>query len=248
MLCGVSFVSRVLRSASSSKERNVKSKLSLPLAALTIALAVSPVGAVVIAFDAGTPSHLLNGGSLVSNAGLLPLGVSATYVSGGNGLTGIGTTWPTAHTSAVAGSAIDHVWLQGDPAITYAFGAAQSQVAAIAGIDHGPLPEEALEFIVWGSLDGVSLTEEGAISAVYDPGYDPAVTAAGVSDDFSSIWKFSGSYTHFIVTSGDHIAGFTSPGEFEIDGLATVIPEPGTLGLLGLGLLGFARRRRKPQR
>jgi len=49
--------------------------------------------------------------------------------------------------------------------------------------------------------------------------------------------------------AGDHIVGFFSPNEFEIDGLATVVPLTAALPLFGtgLGILGFLgwRRRRK---
>ena len=202
-------------------------------------LTISTVLAVTITFDAGTPSFIANGGSLATTPGTVPIGPSATYVSGGGTLTGIGTCWPSDGTSgcdpgfpnpvspAAAASAIDHYWLQYDPPIVYSFPSPQFRVVAVPGIDHGPLPGEALEFIVWGSSDGAALTEEGAITAVYDAGVDGSLGFPGDSNDFSSVWTFNNRYNFFIVKSGDHIAGFSSPNEGEIDGLAVYISSVG---------------------
>ena len=229
-----------------------------------LTFSVSAANALVISFDVGTPSHTANGGSLVSNPGTVGIGEVASYVSGGTGLTGIGTCWPSgigcdpggvAVSPATAASAIDHYWLQGaggtaTARISYSFTSATSKVVAVAGIDHGPLPGEAAEFIVWGSSDGTTLSEEGAITAIFDLGVDGsdgpdlggpggAGISVGDSDDFSQIWSFVSSWSFFVVTPGDHIAGFSSPGEYEIDGLAKPVPEPITLVLIGLGMVGI---------
>jgi len=219
----------------------MKAKLILAglIGVAALVLTVSVAMAITITFDPGTPSDTATGGSLASTPGTVAIGATASYVSGGSGLTGIATCWPSgapcdpggsAVSPSAAASAIDHYWLQYNPPIVYSFTPPQSVVVAVAGIDHGPTPGESLEFIVWGSNDGVTLSEEGAIIAVFDDGVDGSLgaliigpggsTNIGLSDDFSSIWAFNNNYNFFIVTAGDHIAGFSSPGEGEIDGLA----------------------------
>jgi hypothetical protein len=243
-----------------------KSILTL-VGAAALVLAPRTSHAIVITFTPGTPSAIANGGSLASTPGTVGIGEVATYVSGGNGLTGIATCWLSGTacdpggmpvSSASAASNIDHYWLQYDPGILYSFGSPTSSVVAVAGVDHfgpGEVPGEALEFIVWGSNAAGALLEEGAIVAVYDLGVDAGpgtiitgpggVMDAATSDDFSSLWKFNGSYSYFVVKSGDHLLTFDSPGEGEIDGLAKPAPEPGSLALLVLGVLGAAAFRRK---
>lgn len=217
----------------------MKAKLAILSVMAVFVFMVNPAKAVIITFDPGTPSDIANGGSLASTPGTVTIGAAASYVSGGGPLTGIATCFPSgavcdpggvAVPPFAAASAIDHYWLQYNPPIVFSFTSPKSQVVAVAGIDHGPLPGEALEFIVWGSSDGIALTEQGAITAVFDDGVDGSVGAAivgpggatniGLSDDFSSVWSFNNSYSFFIVTAGDHILGFSSPGEGEIDGLA----------------------------
>lgn len=200
----------------------------------------------IINFTPGTPSHNLNGASLNTTPGTINIGEVASYVSGGSGLIGRANTWPIASTSAIAGSEIgDHQWIQGDPAILFKFGLKLNEVAGISGVDHGPLPNEALEWIVWGSNAAGDLLEEGAIKIIYDDGVDPAAGVLGESDDFSSVWGFSSDYDYFAVTSGTHIAGFNSPNEFEIDGLAAVVPIPAAFWLFSSGLLGIISIARK---
>ena len=237
--------------------------IRLARAAIKIGLAVGilfgavSATAVNILIEPGTPSQTVNGSSIDTLPGVVVIGEEASWVSGGTGLTGIGTCWPsgiacdaggTAVSPTVAASNIDHYWLQGaggSPAtenILFLFSTAISEVVAVAGIDHGPLPFEALEFIVWGSNAVGDLVEEGAIVAVIDDGVDGSTAppllggpggtflTVGETDDFSSVWTFGSSYTHFVVTPGDHIAGIDSPGEYEIDGLAAYVnwmtPDP----------------------
>lgn len=180
-----------------------------------------------------------------------PLGTALTYLSGGDGLVGLGSSYPNVGSDPTGVNAYDHYWQQFDPAIVWGSRTALSSVFAIPGIDHGPSPGENLEFIIWASNDGVSW-QEGRIGAIYRDGFDTANTALGHSDDYTSLWSFDGSFTMFRATSGDHLdPHYGSTGEGEIDALAAPapIPEPETYALFaaGLGVLGFVSRRQKRQ-
>jgi hypothetical protein len=137
------------------------------------------------------------------------------------------------------------MWLQYDPAIIYKSSSSLSQVFAVPGVDHGPNPQENLEFIIWGSNDKVNW-EEGSIVSIYRDGFDTANTTIGHSDDYTSLWGFRGSYDYFMATSGDHLdPSYGSTGEGEIDGLAApAVPEPSSILILASGLAAFALRRR----
>ena len=165
----------------------------------------------VVALDPAGP-----GGDLTVIEAVAPLAAPLTYVSGGNGLTGDGC-WPALclppATPAQAANAYDHRWLQYDPAIIWSSPNPLNQVFAIPGIDHGPLPGEALEFLIEGSNDGGVSWTTGTILAIYRDGFDTANTTLGHSDDYTSLWGFTTSYTLFRAVSGDLVEGFSSPGE-----------------------------------
>src|SRR5262245_24599615 len=118
--------------------KSIKAIALLGLAALTSASA--------IAADIATTDGLIP-----ITPGTVSIGEVGKYVSGGDGLVGIAATWPFGPAPAVAASNIDHYWLQGDPEIVWSFSSAQDKVLAVAGVDHGPIPQENLEFIIWGS-------------------------------------------------------------------------------------------------
>ena len=207
---------------------------------------------IALLYSATANAILINttDGAINSTAGTVSIGASATYVSGGTGLTGYGTTYPADAGDGLGNvsqeaSNIDRYWLQfnsttADEAgsIKYSFNSATDAVVAVSGIDHGPLPYEAMEFIVWGWTG--SGWEEGKISAIYDDGVD----AAWDYDNFSSVWTFSQAYTLFAVSGGDHLGIGGTEGE--IDGLAMLadVPEPAALILLLAGLVGLAFRSR----
>lgn len=180
-----------------------------------------------------------------------------SYVSGGNGATGFadGSTYGAdGFTPAAAMSTADHHWLQYDPGIVVYSATALSSVLAIPAIDHGWTAGntgeffEPFEFRIFGSDSSGALLEEGHITNVWARGVDDSSTLKN-ADDWTSQWSFTGSYNYFTVVSGDRLlGGFYSSGEGEIDAIAA-IPEPETYAMLlaGLGLLGFAAQRRKPQ-
>lgn len=177
-----------------------------------------------------------------------PLGSPLSYVSGGDGLTGLGGSYPIADSPAEAMNNYDHKWLQFGPSILMTSGDHYySSIFAIAGTDHGPFPYENLEFIIWGSNANGTAVEEGHISKIYRDGFDTADTFDGHSDDYTSLWTFTGRYNYFLITAGNHLTGFSQDTEGEIDALAAPVPEPETYAMLlaGLGLMGLVARRRK---
>lgn len=177
-----------------------------------------------------------------------PLGDALRYVSGGNGLTGIGGTYPTGSSSSQAMNNYDHEWLQYNPAILMTSGNNfHSSIFAIPGVDHDPSPYENLEFIIWGSDANGTALEEGKITKIYRDGFDTTNDFVGHSDDYTSLWSFTGKYNYFLITAGNHLTGFSQDVEGEIDALAAPVPEPESYAMLlaGLGLIGFVARKGK---
>lgn len=182
-----------------------------------------------------------------------PLGKALTYVNGGDGLTGVATSWPSTATPAAAMNAYDHTWLQYNPAIIMQSETALNKVFAIPGVDHDFNPYESLEFIIWGSNSATSTSwEEGTISKIYRDGFDANnSTNLGKSDNYTSLWNFGKNYTFFKITAGNHMVDtngnrFYQDSEGEIDSLAAATPIPAAIWLFGsalAGLVGVSRRK-----
>jgi hypothetical protein len=115
--------------------------------------------------------------------------------------------------------------------------------------DHTPLPFEALESSLWGSNDGGSTWTLGTVAEVYEQGWN----LAGIPDDGATRWTFSSPVNMILALVGltQGVAGSPLPpysygdGDFETDAVMQV-PEPGSLMLAAVGLIGLvAWRRRK---
>ena len=229
----------------------MKNFVKVALAASAFAF-IAPAQAILVSTTDGVIS---------TTAGTASFGEVGIYEQGGGGLTGRGLVWPLdagdgLNNVSQEASNIDNYWLNynssavggpGAGSIIWNLSNPTENILAVSGIDHGPSPYEALEFIIWGQRADGSW-EEGSITAIYDDGVD----AAFLQDDLSSVWNFSAAYTRFAASGGTHYngpnGGALRGGEGEIDGIAAfaAVPEPSIITLFGLGLLGlgFARRRK----
>ncbi len=160
----------------------------------------------------------------------------------------------TGNSTSLSGNTVDNLWFQSSSNIgdtIFDLGFQATKAAVFNSIDHGPLPQEAIESTVWLSNDMLSWTQavtervwlegfESNAGILWD-GFTYAV-GTGTNDTFryaSTTWGGPGA----LISDGDDeinaIMGLNS--NFTQD-----VPEPSILALFCAGIfgLGFVRRRK----
>ena len=193
------------------------------------------------------------------------MAAAAPMIAGGGGTgrsldtTGTGSLAYTTPggTPAFAGSAIDEYWVQTSGTIganIWDLGFQATKAAIFNTIDHGPLPQEAIEATVYLSNDITFASYTQAVTErVWLEGYNPILgikwdgftyaVGTGTTDTFryaSIIWGGPGA----LISDGDNeingvlglAADFTPPNP---------VPVPAAVWLFGTALIGFVGVARK---
>lgn len=160
-------------------------------------------------------------------------------------------------TNATTDPALDKPWL----GTIWNLGGQANQAVVFPIVDHGPLPQEVIEYTVYLTNTPGSTNLADWSLALLDQVYLQGWEADGTSlaDGFTTVWKLAGGATfQYVSLQGigsqaihplygdedeiDAVAGLTAEG----GSVGHEVPEPGSLALAGLGLaaLGYLRRRK----
>jgi hypothetical protein len=186
----------------------------------------------------------------------------------------IGYGYFTYGATNASANARDYDWLQNtgtngttDPSLDkpwlgtiWDLGGLANQAVVFPIVDHGPLPQEVVEYTVYLTNDPTSTSladwSLALLDSVYMQGWEADSTS--LADGFTTVWKLPGGATFRYVSVqgiGSQALRPLSGDEDEIDAVGGLtatgvgvggVPEPGTFVLfLAAGALGLGVRRRR---
>jgi hypothetical protein len=190
-------------------------------------------------------------GTGIDNSVLGSYDGSGSLAANANGLdhAWVQDTSPNANINGITGSAPS----QG---IVWDLGGQANQVAVFVFVDHGPVPGEVLENTAWLSNDPDAADggwTQASLVHVYGDGWQTDPT---ISDGFVAVYQLPNSATfRYVSVTWGGPGGIVRDGDNEIDAVGGlteqgtgVVPEPATISLVGLGLMGLGAARRRARK